>query len=212
MDDPSLAAAEHEAALRGLARLNAASRAAAALFRPLAALVRGRGPLRVLDLAAGGGDVTRGLARLARRRGLPVEVEGCDVSPRAVGVAGARRGARFFVHDLRDGVPAGYDVYVSSLFLHHLARDEAVALLRGMAQGRALLVLDLDRSLPGLALASTVPRVLTRSRVVWGDAVRSVRSAFTVAEARALAAEAGLAGARVARRWPCRFLLRWSRP
>jgi SAM-dependent methyltransferase len=212
MDDPGLDGEEHAAALRGLARLNALSGAATALFRPLRAISGGRGGLRVLDLASGGGDVTRGLARRARRAGLPLAFEGCDASPRAVGLANARGGLRFFVHDLREGVPRGYDVYVSSLFLHHLAREEAVSLLRGMGEGVGLLVLDLVRCAPGLALAWGVPRVVTRSPVVHADAVRSVRNAFTAAEARELAAEAGLGGATVARRWPCRFLLRWSRP
>jgi SAM-dependent methyltransferase len=211
MDDPRLGGDEHRAALRGLARINAASGATAALFRPLRALARER-PLRVLDLAAGGGDVTRGIARRARREGLPIAVEGCDRSPRAVGIAGGRGGVRFFVHDVRDGVPGDYDVYVSSLFLHHLAAEEAVSLLRGMARGLALLVLDLDRCLAGLVLAASVPRLLTRSQIVHGDAVRSVRNAFTATEARGLAAEAGLAGASVRRRWPCRFLLEWRRP
>ena len=210
MDDPALDAAAHLAALRGLRRINRASKAGATLFGRLRAMVEG--PARVLDLASGGGDVTVDLARRARRSGLPLEIEGCDVSPRAVEFASRRGGVRFFVHDVKDGLPKGYDIYVSSLFLHHLPEADAVTLLRRMGRAKALLVLDLARGVPGLLLAAVVPRVLTRSRVVRGDAVRSARNAFTVREARALAASAGLNGATVTPRWPSRFLLEWRRP
>lgn len=208
MDDPDLDGTRHREALRGLARLNTVSRSAKTVH---AALRRLGGRLRVLDLAAGGGDVTAGVARLA---GPALSIEGCDRSPRAVSHARARApGVRFFVHDVvRDGPPPGYDVYVASLFLHHLAEDEAVRLLRGMAQGRALLVNDLRRSRAGHLAARVVPRLLTRSPVVHADARRSVENAFSLAEARALAEKAGLGGATVARRWPFRFLLAWSRP
>ena len=54
-------------------------------------------------------------------------------------------------------------------------------------------------------------RVLSGSRVVHVDGPRSVEGAFTALEAQKLAERAGLAGARVSRRWPCRYLLSWSR-
>ena len=53
-------------------------------------------------------------------------------------------------------------------------------------------IADLDRSNAGLALAWIGSRVLTRSRVVHFDALASVRAAFTLDEARAMAHEAGL--------------------
>jgi hypothetical protein len=47
--------------------------------------------------------------------------------------------------------------------------------------------------------------------VVHFDAPASVRAAYTAEEARALAADAGLAAARIGRRWPCRWTIDWSR-
>src|SRR5262249_54165275 len=132
--------------------------------------------------------------------------------------AGApRRGAdvRFFVHDALHGPPLdGYDVLMCSLFLHHLDDAAARALLERMGREAARLVLvnDLVRGWPGLVLAQVGTRLLSRSAVVRVDGPRSVRAAFTRAELKALAEEAGLRGATVSWRWPWRMLLTWRRP
>jgi hypothetical protein len=79
------------------------------------------------------------------------------------------------------------------------------------AAERLVLINDLRRHPWGLFLAHFAGNVLSRSPVVRVDAVRSVRAAFTLEEARALAADAGISGAVVSRRWPCRYLLSWRR-
>lgn len=222
MDQPGLDPGRHRQALRGLGRINFWSGSAGTLWPPLADLARALAPRppRVLDLATGGGDVPIRLWHKARRAGLPLVVEGCDVSPVAVGHAAreaGRRGAdvRFFAADALAGdLPAGYDAVVCSLFLHHLTEEQAVGLLRRMAAaaGRLVLVNDLVRSRAGLLLARLGTRLLSLSPVVHVDGPRSVEGAFTVEEARELARRAGLRGATVEPRWPCRFLLSWSRP
>lgn len=224
MDQPGLDDQEHALALTWLGRINAVSRAAAALWPPLERLARaqssGAGPLRVLDLAAGGGDMAVALAFRAARSGLAIEIEGCDLSARAVSIAESRaavRGARvrFFKLDaLADPIPWGYDVLTCSLFLHHLDEDEAVLLLERMAATAARLVLvdDLARSRMGSCLAWLVCRALARSRVVQYDGPASAAAAFTPAEALDIAGRAGLKGATIRRHWPSRFLLSWSRP
>jgi SAM-dependent methyltransferase len=221
MDQPGLDRRRHVQALRGLERINFWSRSARILWPPLAALAgeRRERPLRVLDLATGAGDVPLRLERLARRSGVPLEIEGCDVSPAAVEHARRRAAeaglsARFFLQDVLTGpLPDGYDALVSSLFLHHLAEEQATDLLRRMAAaGRLVLINDLLRSRAGWLLAYLGTRLLSRSDVVHVDGVRSVEGAFRLSEARDLAERAGLHGALVERRWPCRFLLRWRRP
>ena len=222
MDQPGLDEGRHVQALRGLERINFWSRSAALVWGPVADLARetaGR-PVRVLDLATGAGDVPIRLWHRARRAALPVEVAGCDVSPAAVAHAAARAGqaradVRFFAWDaLRGPLPSGYDVLLSSLFLHHLSDEQAVDLLRRMAEsaGRLVLINDLVRSRSGWLLAYLGTRLLSRSEVVHTDGLRSVEGAFTLGEARALAERAGLTGARVRACWPCRFLLAWRRP
>jgi SAM-dependent methyltransferase len=222
MDQPGLDPAEHARALRGLGRVNRVSRSAAIYWPSIVSLARerGGGPVRVLDLASGGGDVPIDLALRAARSQLDVRVEGCDVSAEAVSFASKLsedRGAavRFFVLDaLRDPIPENVDVVTCSLFLHHLDEPDAIALLRKLADSsaRVILVNDLERSQIGYLVAWLGCRVLSRSRVVHNDGPISVRSAFNRAEALDLAHRAGLAGATLARKWPFRFLLSWSRP
>ncbi len=219
MDQEDLDPRAHEAALRGLERINRLSGSNGVLWREVCELFRTAParPLRLLDVATGAGDVPLRLWRWARRTGLPLEVAGCDRS--AVAVAHAQRRARelgaqvtFFPCDVfRDPLPADFDVLTSSLFLHHLDEAEAVTVLRALAAAarRLVLVNDLERSLPGLLLAVAGTRLLSRSPVVHHDGPWSVAAAFTVPEARRLARAAGLTGARVTRCWPWRWLLTW---
>lgn len=221
MDQPGLDAGVHHRALRGLARINRWSRSVAAIWpvvEQVARQTRGR-PVRVFDLACGAGDVLVGLWRKAAKAGVPVALDGSDVSAVALEHAAHRAGeagaaVRLFQADaLRDILPDGYDVVCASLFLHHLADDEAVAVLERMKRSteRVVVVDDLLRSRAGYALAWAGTRLLTRSRVVHTDGPLSVRAAFTVPEVHRLAGAAGLTGATIRTHWPCRFLLTWSR-
>lgn len=218
MDQPGLDRERHRHALKSLARINRCSGSARILWPAIAELKTTK-PVRVLDIATGGGDVPIQLWRWSQRQRLALEFSGCDLSETAVDHA--RSTARlagadvsFFVHDvLRDGVPQGFDAIICSLFLHHLAEDEAIELLRSMGQHarKLILVNDLARSRLGYFLAFAGSRILSRSDVVRTDGPLSVRAAFTPGEALELAQKAGLSGARVVPRWPCRYLLSWRR-
>lgn len=211
MDRPDLDPAEHRRALAGLARINRWTFAARVLAGPIQQLAAELGrPVRVLDVATGSGDLPVQLARLA-----PSVVTGCDLSPTAVAAARGRGSpVEFFEHDILAADPPGrYDAVTCSLFLHHLDEADAVTVLRRMkaAADRLVLVCDLERSRPNYHLVWLACRLLSRSPVVHFDGPASVRSAFTPAEAIALAGRAGLRGATAARRWPFRFLLKWEK-
>lgn len=222
MDSASLDEAEHRAALRGLARINTLSLSARRVWREIRRTfpAGGRSPIRVLDLACGGGDLAEALSRLSDGSGRDLRVAGCDRSPVAVRHARERAGrsrhhVRFFEIDVLSAeMPAGYDVISSCLFLHHLSDDEAVELLRRMSEGarRLVVVQDLIRCWSGYALAHLGVRALTRSAIVHADGPQSVLASVTLAEARSLARRAGLSGARVRRCWPQRFCLTWEVP
>ena len=222
MDAPGLEPAQHVQALQALARVNRISGVAARVWHDVLSLSRERRargmekPLRLLDVACGGGDIMVDVARRARAAGVPVEVHGCDVSPVALDHArreAERRGvtADFLARDVLDeGLPGGYDLVCSSLFHHHLSNEDAVRLLRAMADaGHAVLVQDLLRGTLGYVLAWSALRLLSRSDVAREDGTRSVRAAFSLPEVRTMAVEAGLAGAVIRRGWPERFVLRW---
>ena len=140
MDAPGLEPACHERALQGLARINILSLAAGRAWTRIKDLPRSPGaPLRVLDVACGGGDIAVALKARAEKAGIPVDMEGCDLSPVALEVArkrANRRGLdiRFFQHDATEKrLPAGYDLVCSSLFLHHLSTGEASIFLERLA-------------------------------------------------------------------------------
>jgi 2-polyprenyl-3-methyl-5-hydroxy-6-metoxy-1,4-benzoquinol methylase len=225
MDDPALDAGQHHHALDALARINWLSASARILWPAIRRLCRDRQkagdtrPVRVLDVATGGGDVPVRLWRQARRREIALEISGCDFS--AVALEHAHRQAersgadvRFFSLDvLAEPIPTGYDILTCSLFLHHLDEEQALILLRKLREsaGTLALVNDLARGLVGWWAAYLGSRILTRSPVVHVDALLSVEGAFTPAEALALAHQAEWGGATVGRRFPFRYLLTWRR-
>jgi 2-polyprenyl-3-methyl-5-hydroxy-6-metoxy-1,4-benzoquinol methylase len=222
MDQPGLDAHAHGAALSALVRINWWSGSAGILWPALHALARTKSsrPVRILDVASGAGDVPIRLWQRAQRAGVPLVIDGCDVSPTACDYARRRAASagvdvRFLALDvLREPLPDDYDVLTSSLFLHHLDEDEAIQVLRAMGQAARQMVLvnDLLRSQTGYLLAWSGTRILSRSWVAHIDGPRSVEGAFTCSEALVLAEQAGLRGTTVAQRWPCRFLLSWRRP
>ena len=221
MDDPALDAHEHFPALRALGTINALSLTASTLARAVTRLAspgrRTAGPLRVVDVACGGGDVT---VALARRLGPAFHVTGIDVSPRAAARA-AEHAAKHAVENvsfevcdvLADGCP-DCDVAVTSLFLHHLDDEAAAATIRTLARAAALggVISDLVRSRRGLLLAHLATRVLTRSRVAQIDGPLSVRAARTLPEYHLLMEHAGLPASRIAATWPERVLITWRQP
>lgn len=222
MDDPGLDHSQHIRALAGLRRINAWSRTASFLWRAISHIASERAakPLRVLDVACGGGDLAIRLAKCAARQGLNIAVHGCDISPTAVqhATAAAKRerveNCSFFVHNvLAQPLPDSYDVVTCTLFLHHLEDRDAVTLLQNMAQAarQAVLADDLIRTRAGYWLAQLGCRVLSRSPVVHYDGPVSVQGAYTIREIKQLAFQAGLEGARFQKHWPERYLMSWKK-
>lgn len=222
MDQPDLDPSLHVSALRGLHRINIVSRSAAILWPTIAEVARQVSPLpvRVLDIACGGGDIAVSLARRAKRAGISIEISGCDISDCAVREARQRacaaglQNVQFFnLNVLEDSLPADFDVLTCSLFLHHLSEEQAAALLQRMAAAarRSVMICDLERSWLGYGLAWLGCRLLTRSPVVHVDGPRSVAAAFAVSEISALAQRCGLDHATISHHWPERWLLAWRK-
>ena len=121
MDAPDLDPAQHIQALRALARVNRISGVAERVWREILHLRRRSldramdQPIRLLDVACGGGDVIVDVARRARSADIALEVHGCDLSP--VALEHARHeaarwsvSADFLPRDvLSEGLPTGYD-------------------------------------------------------------------------------------------------------
>lgn len=221
MDQPGLDPKEHAKALMGLRRINAISRCSAGLFRPIEALAitQPAKPLRVLELACGGGDTAIDLALMAKRKGLALDIHACDLNPEAVVIAqtnAVRRQAALTVFTA-DALAKptdhnSFDVVYCTLFAHHLDEPDVIRLLEVMALRSRKLVLvdDLIRSRLGFALAWIGTRLLSRSWVVHTDGLLSVRAALQPDEMKSIAMQAGLNDAQIKRSWPERYLLSWA--
>ena len=222
IDDPALDTASHRAALVGLARINRFSNSAGVLWpslQKLAAAIPDR-PLRVLDVATGSGDVPLALVQKAAQAGVKIEVVGLDFSQVAIAEAEVRaetckhENLRFQVMDvLKQPLPEGFDAVICSLFAHHLDNADVVKLLKAMkhATSRLVLINDLARSRGNYLQIWIASHILSASRVVHVDGPLSVRAAFTPDVMKTFADAAGMIGAKVESRFPCRMLLSWEK-
>lgn len=221
MDQPNVDPAALEIAHQSLARYNSISLTDWTLWSHIRRLAREQRPrpIRVLDVACGGGDIAIKLALAAQRSKLDITVDGCDLSTTAVETAtrhATQAGvpSRFFTFDVgRDDWPTGYDVICSSLFLHHLPTPLVETVLGRMAQATRHLVLinDLVRTRLGYFVLKLGTLLITRSPIAQYDGPVSVAGAFTASELRNMAGKAGLIGARVKLCWPQRMLLVWRK-
>ncbi len=207
---------EVAANLAEMARLNHRLGGLSALTRHLyPRLAAAPGPVSVLDLGAGSADVPLQIAHWARAHGREVRLHALDWSARNLRVARAHLAGDPRVSLLQADAgrlplaPGSVDFVISTLFLHHLSPPEATALLRaafGLAR-RAVLMSDLVRGVMPLLAFRLIQPVFARHPLTRHDGALSIRRAYTPAEARALAAAAGLPGASVHPHWPWRMTL-----
>jgi SAM-dependent methyltransferase len=168
-------------------------------------------PATLLDVATGGADGPRILARLAQRHGYDLRPFASDRLADVLRLA-RRGGARFplIQHDaLAIPLPdAAVDFVTCSLALHHFDPPAAVALLRELDRvaRRGVIVNDLRRGQAaywGARLLAIGPwHSMARH-----DGPLSVLRAYTPEEARTLALQAGLAAAQLQTRPLFRMLI-----
>lgn len=220
MDDPNLDYHSHAQALRGLARLNAASFSHGSIWSEIEHEARRASqPLRILDVATGGGDIPIALYLRAKRLGLKVEIVGSDISANAISYAknvALQRQAEveFITLDVfKDNLPADFDIVMTSLFTHHLDPDDVVMLLAKMSRAARVKVLvnDLVRSEISYCSVWLATRILSRSAVVHYDGPVSVNASFTASELLEMAIRADIGSATIKSFPPCRQMLVWPR-
>lgn len=184
--------------LNDLDRLNGWFGGHALTIRALRRLV-GRDARVIADVGGSRGDLAVRLVRDARRRGRALRVIVIDRDEASLVLGG--RAAKPYPEILwvqADAAqlplrPGGIDAAVTSLTLHHLAPDAAVAALAAMRQAARLgvVVNDLLRSRPALVLVWLATRLFTRHPFVHDDGLLSVRRAYAPDELADLARRAG---------------------
>ena len=168
----------------------------------------------LLDLASGSADIPLAIAAWARHTGHSARIVVSDIHPVMLAVAReqTRETPEITVEAcdaLAPHYPDGsFDIALCTLALHHFSPEDAVRILRGMARvGRRVLVFDLARARLAYFGALAMTRGLWMDPITRFDAPASVRRAYTAAELRDLADQAGLRDAQVAMRFPFRLNL-----
>lgn len=164
-------------------------------------------PVTVLDVAVGGADIPRDLAR----RFPNLKCIAFDLSDWVLALAGGLPRIRGDVRrfPFRD---RSVDYIITTHFFHHLSDDQIVATLREFDRvaRRGIIVNDLVRSRRALCWIKLF--TLAANRYVKVDGPLSVRKAFTPGELAALARRAGLDWLSVRRHFGHRLTLAGERP
>ncbi len=160
-------------------------------------------PLTLLDIATGSADIPVAAVQWARKRDIDLRVTAIDNHPTTLDLAREyveRRACADSITLLEmDALkltdhfePASFDIAHAGLFLHHLDELPALTILRMMDRlsSRGLIWNDLLRS--RLSLLGARLLTIAQPEIVKHDAITSVRAAFTIREARDMAARVEL--------------------
>jgi ubiquinone/menaquinone biosynthesis C-methylase UbiE len=202
LDGPLDDRAALESNLRDLRRINRLTGGATLSVRAVRELTAGGGS--VLDVGTGSADIPVLLLADARRRGVELEVTATDSRQEVLDAALAVRPALGRVGGLAlaladgRGLPwpdGAFDAAHSSMVIHHLEPDEAVAFLRELRRvsRRGIVVNDLARGRLNWVGAWLMTHTVAIGRYTRHDGPLSVRRAYTRREMEGLLREAGLA-------------------
>jgi ubiquinone/menaquinone biosynthesis C-methylase UbiE len=162
--------------------------------------VRPTGPLAILDLATGGADVPRAIIQWARGQGVRVEITAVDRNPEILRIAREACVELPEIHLVQHDLlalpyPAGsFDFVLCSLALHHFTEADVVAILRRIHDIARVgyVVSDLRRNRVAIWLSKLMARTIIKNPIARFDAPASCERAFSVAELRAMATQAGV--------------------
>jgi ubiquinone/menaquinone biosynthesis C-methylase UbiE len=206
LDDPVTLAGN----LRDLARINRWLGGASLSGPAIDALAAHRAEVTLLDVGTGGADIPLALLERATERSRGLTVVAIDSRPEVLAAAvrarpevAAAAGLQLHVGDGRS-LPypdRSFDVAHTSMVVHHLEPDAAVALLREMGRVARLgvVVNELDRTRVGVVGAWLIGHLLTTNRYTRHDSVLSVRRSYRAPEMVAMLRRAGLTPVRVVR-------------
>lgn len=218
LDKGSYTPEEYEGCLVELRRVNRWLGDTGALRRSVLTEVGrdGGGSFSLLDVGAGSGELLRAVALWARGLNRRARLVGLELNARAARsileesrglaeVAAVRGDARRLPF-----ADAAFDYCLCSLFAHHFRDDELVAVLRELSRvaRRRVYVIDLHRHPVAYYFYKTAGRLFFHNRLIREDGALSILRGFAPGELRRLAERAGLAGAKVERRFPYRLVLR----
>jgi SAM-dependent methyltransferase len=157
-------------------------------------------PLSILDLATGAADIPRTIVRWARGQSVRVEITAVDGNPEILTVAREWCAQWPEIHIGQQDVlalpypTASFDFVLCSLTLHHFAEPDVVAILRRIHDIARVgyIINDLRRNRIAICLSKLMARTIITNPIARFDAPASCERAFSIAELRAMAAQAGM--------------------
>jgi 2-polyprenyl-3-methyl-5-hydroxy-6-metoxy-1,4-benzoquinol methylase len=169
------------------------------------------GPMRILDVGFGAGDMLRAIARWSARTGFDVTLVGIDLNPRSEAAARSATPPDMAIEwrtgDYADLAGHHWDVVISSLVAHHMTHPQLVAFLRFMDREAAegWFVNDLHRHSFAHWGYPILARLMRWHPIVRHDGHLSIARSYRPNEWLPILAEAGIIGARVSTKFPFRL-------
>jgi ubiquinone/menaquinone biosynthesis C-methylase UbiE len=216
LDEPNVDPKIRRRSHRDIARANQLFGGAHAMLAEILPLVRdtrGQGPLTLLDVGTGTGDIPARFARIAAKHGVNVHVVGLDDHHELV------LATRDWpvVPVLADALSlpfadASIDIVCCSQTLHHFVDADATRIVREMDRvaRRQVTIADLRRSWVAVAALWTSSFPLGFHPVSRHDGVVSILRGYTDGELRRLVRDAIGVDPRVRRRLAYRVAASWS--
>ena len=178
-------------------------------------LAASRGPITVLDLGTGAASVPAAIAQWARAEGIPVRIVALDRAARNLTIARVQVVTLPEISLVQaDAVclplaPGSVDFVISSQFLHHLAPEQLINVLRTAyaCARRGVVMSDLVRGWLPLIGFKLIQPFAARNFLSRHDGALSIRRAYTPGELRQLADAAGLHHAKITTNYLWRMTL-----
>ncbi len=197
IDDPDLAPEKRIRAMHRLDEFNRALGSYRFFLRLLMPLLAPDRPTRIIDLASGHGGFSLALARLARERGLELEITATDIKTEylALGQKQAREQGLpvRFEHqdalDLSNLRPGQFDIITCTQSLHHFPPGLIAIMFAEAARKaeRAVLFVDGLRTMLAAVPVYAIHRFVQRGPIIAHDGWVSFRRFFVPEELEVLA-------------------------
>lgn len=176
---------------------------------------------RILDLGTGIADFPEYIIRWADKFNIDVEITAVDANPATIAYAQQVLEKRLedrlcskIALQVADALALPYadhafDVALGAMFLHHFAKEKAIAIIRDLQRvsKQGIIINDLHRHPLAYAGIYSLTRLLPASPMVRNDGPLSVLRGFQAPELEAIAAAAGLQSYTLQWYFPFRWLL-----